>query len=80
MTDQGQWVEVARYTGSDADTEANLLISHLESEDIEAKRTPIQSPTTTMAGVFDQPIQVYVRPTDEDAAREIVQSGHTSEQ
>ena len=80
MTDSDQWVEVARYTGTDADTEANLLISHLESEDIEAKRTPIQSPATTMAGVFDQPIQVYVRPSNAEAAREIVEGGHVSEQ
>ncbi|MFP3904139.1 MAG: hypothetical protein ACLFWB_07875 [Armatimonadota bacterium] len=79
MNDE-QWVEVARYTGSDADTQANLLISHLESEDIEAKRIPIQTPATTMAGVFDQPIQVFVRPSDEDAAREIVQGGHESEE
>ncbi|MFO7948714.1 MAG: hypothetical protein R6V19_18080 [Armatimonadota bacterium] len=75
-----QWVEVARYTGSDADTEANLLITHLESEDIEAKRVPVQPPATTMAGVFDQPIQVFVSPSDEDKARKIVQGGHESEQ
>lgn len=80
MTDLEQWVEVARYTGTDADTQANLLISHLESEDIDAKRTPIESPATTMAGVFDQPIQVYVRPSDEEAASEIVQQGHGTEQ
>jgi hypothetical protein len=71
MTNEG-WVELSSFTGAGSDIAANMLIAHLESEQIPARRFPLQTPATRLAGVMDQPIVVLVPEEHEAAARRVL--------
>jgi hypothetical protein len=68
------WVELTRFTGAGGDLAANMLMARLESEQIPARRFPLQTPATLIAGVIDQPIFIMVPDEYESAAREMLEA------
>jgi len=70
--DRQEWKAIAKFSGSDGDLEANLLIARLSAEDIHATRFPFEAPATIMAGVVDQPTIVLVPATELEAAQAVL--------
>ena len=70
--DRQEWKPIAKFSGTDSDVEANMLIARLQADGIHATRFPFEAPATVLAGLMDQPVIILVPQSEEEAAQAVL--------